>query len=185
MPPKRRAIAQRGLIAHEQLRAVATGRCSRILLTGIGDMPLECLAGDGRQPPKEGVVRRRHGEGRGETARHIEALRLTAEKFGLALERPVFAGADRRRKATSAQQQTGRKVAVVGVQQVPRRHFVSGAKNFFLAEEHMPVFGLPGDAEIAAPGMGKKPQRRGHPDGASGFGAGQEQVGSQKNLSPG
>jgi len=109
------------------LRAVATGRRSRIPLNGIGDMPLECLAGDCRQMPKEGVVRRRQGEGRGETMGEIETLRLGTKKLGLALGRPVLADARWQRPTASAGQQAGRQFAIVRVDQVTRRHFLSGA----------------------------------------------------------
>jgi hypothetical protein len=73
-----------GLAAHEQLRAVATGRRSRIPLTGIGDMPIECLAGDGRELPKEGIVPRGQSEGRRHPLRGLQALGIAAEDYGLA-----------------------------------------------------------------------------------------------------
>jgi hypothetical protein len=68
LPPKRRAIARRSWNAHDRLHAVATGRRSRIPLTGIGDMPLECLADGVREPAEERIGGRGQGEGRGEPA---------------------------------------------------------------------------------------------------------------------
>jgi len=160
MPPKRRAIAPRGLAAHEQLRAVATGRRSRIPLTGIGDMPLKCFAGDGCQPPKEGVVRRRPSEGRRQPTRHVETSPLGAQKFRRRGTRvSLDAVRDRWSKTTAARQQAGGHVAIIGLQQVASRHVLSGAQDFRLPEKHLTVFGLSGDAQFPAPGVGEKTKR--------------------------
>jgi hypothetical protein len=152
-------------------------------LTGISDMPPECLAGDVREPAEERIAGRGQGEGRGEPAGLIETLRLVTKKFGLAFGWSVRTGERRRRPTASAGQQAGRRVAIVGVDQVARGHFLGGAQDFGLAEQRAAVFGLPGDAQVSPPGMGEKAKRRSGPDTASGFGAGQEQIGCQ-NLRP-
>jgi hypothetical protein len=165
------------------LRAVATGRRSRISLTGIGDMPLECLAGDVRETTEERIAGCGQGEGSGEPAGLIETLRLVTKKFGLAFGRPVLTDARRRRPTASAGQQAGRRVAIVRTDQVARTHFLGGAQDFALAEQRAAVFGLPGDAQLSPPDMGEKTKRRSGPGTVCSLGAGQEQIGSQ-NLRP-
>jgi hypothetical protein len=128
------------------LRAVATGRRSRIPLTGIGDMPPECLVGDVREPAEERIAGRGQGEGRGEPAGLIETLRLVTKKFGFAFWQPVLADARRRRPIASAGQQAGRRVAIVGVDQVARWQLLRRANHFCFSEEKMPFSGLTGDS---------------------------------------
>ena len=102
MPPKRRAIAQRGLAAHEQLRAVATRRRSRIPLTGIGDMPLECLACYIREPAEERLGGRGQGEGRDEATGLIEGDGIPAEEDRLLGVETIGVSAAGWREAASA-----------------------------------------------------------------------------------
>jgi hypothetical protein len=126
---------------------------------GAGDMPLECLRRDRCKPGEERVVRGRNGESRRQLAGEIETLCLAAQELGRTLRVPVFSDLRRWSEHAAARQQTGRQVPLIGVQKIARWHFPRGAKHFLFTEQHAPVFGLPGDAQLAAPSMGKKPQR--------------------------